>query len=76
MPQRWTPSVGTTTRLPLLLSLVKLVAATPLYLASEAVMSTAGHKHEDSNAPEDAPGSSAFWIKLAFSAYLILQGGM
>ena len=63
-------------KLPLLLSLSKLVSASPMIL-NQVVQSsmTTTNKGKVIN-PEDPPDSPAFYLKLGVSAGLVLLGGV
>lgn len=67
-------------RLPLYLSLSKLVSASPL-LVNQLLVSTLGEHHGEGKGgkiikPEDPPDSPAFVMKLCVSVLFILLGGV
>lgn len=63
-----------TTKLPLMMSLVKLAAASPLmYAAGQESHST---KHGGVIKPDDPMGSARFWFKSGISVGLVVIGGV
>jgi hypothetical protein len=66
-----------TAKLPLLISLTKLVSASPVLLTQYiTAASEKGHKKGGVIHPEDPPDSPAFFLKLGVSAVLVLLGGV
>lgn len=64
----------TGSKLPLLMSLSKLVSASPVIL--NQVISTASKDKGGVIQPEDPPDSARFYLKLGVSAGLVLLGGV
>jgi metal transporter CNNM len=66
----------TGSKLPLLMSLSKLVSASPVIL-NQVIHTTTTKDHKGGVIePEDPPDSATFWLKLGVSAALVLLGGV